>query len=125
MSLTRSKATTAAARSAPSLRSTLGVSIPATTWAFVTTRPGPATHPEPSIPSPQAVPTTRTTLSAAALTPPVSRTAASGGATPPAGPADGGDGAVCAGGAVRRGARNPAFRLRRGARALGEGRHLG
>ena len=33
-------------------------SWPATTWALVTTRPGPATHPEPSIPSPQAVPRT-------------------------------------------------------------------
>ena len=36
-------------------------SSPATTWALVTTRPGAATQPEPSIPSPQAVPRTRTT----------------------------------------------------------------
>ena len=36
-------------------------SSPATTWALVTTRPGAATQPEPSTPSPQAVPRTRTT----------------------------------------------------------------
>ena len=42
-------------------------SSPATTWALVTTSPGPATHPEPSSPSPQAVPSTLTTLSPARL----------------------------------------------------------
>ena len=35
-------------------------SSPATTWALVTTRPGPATQPEPSTPRPQAVPSTLT-----------------------------------------------------------------
>ena len=62
-------------------------STPATTCAFVTTSPGPATQPEPSIPSPQASPTTRTTLSAAALTPADSRTAGSGASTLAPGPA--------------------------------------
>ena len=60
------------------MRSTRGVSIPATTCALVTTRPGPATQPEPSMPSPQAVPTTRTTLRAASLTPAESSTAGVG-----------------------------------------------
>src|SRR4029079_12009005 len=41
---------------------------PATTWAAVTTTPGAATQPLPAIPSPQAVPVTRTTLAAAADT---------------------------------------------------------
>ena len=54
-------------------------SIPATTCAFVTTRPGAATQPEPSIPSPHAFPITRTTLSAASLTPVEPSTAGSGG----------------------------------------------
>ena len=36
-------------------------SSPATTWALVTIRPGRAAQPEPSTPSPQAVPSTRTT----------------------------------------------------------------
>ena len=36
--------------------------MPATTCAFVTTRPGRATQPEPSTPSPHAIPVTRTTL---------------------------------------------------------------
>ena len=61
-------------------------STPATTCAFVTTSPSPATQPEPSMPSPQAVPTTRTTLSAAAVSPGASRTEGSGAATPAAGP---------------------------------------
>ncbi len=41
---------------------------PATTCALVTTRPGAAIQPDPSTPSPQAVPSTRTTLSPAACT---------------------------------------------------------
>ena len=55
-------------------------STPATTCALVTTRPVAATQPEPSIPSPHALPTTRTTLGAALLTPAESSTAGSGGA---------------------------------------------
>ena len=43
-------------------------SSPATTCALVTTSPEPATHPDPSTPSPQAVPRTLTTLSPARCT---------------------------------------------------------
>ena len=42
---------------------------PATTWALVTTTPGAATQPLPSMPSPHAVPNTRTTLAPAPRTP--------------------------------------------------------
>ena len=90
-----SNETICASSSAPSLRSTWGVSTPATTWALVTTSPLPAIQPEPSIPSPQALPTTRTTLSAALLTPGESSTAGSGGPTPAAGPARVANGSIC------------------------------
>ena len=63
---------------------------------------GPATQPEPSMPSPQAVPTTRTTLSAASLTPAESSTAGSGASTPAAGPASEVNGSICASVSMRR-----------------------
>ena len=65
---------------------------PATTWALVTTTPGAATQPLPSIPSPQAVPYTRTTLGRAAATPPERRTRREGPATSAAGPCTDGSG---------------------------------
>ena len=68
-SLRGSKATTSASRNSPSLRSTRASFIPATTCAFVTTRFGAATQPEPSTPSPHAVPVTRKTLGSRSRTP--------------------------------------------------------
>ena len=67
-------------------------SWPATTWAFVTTRPGPATHPEPLTPRPQAVPSTRTTEAPAASTSGSRAIAAVGGGTSASGPAMSGKG---------------------------------
>ena len=60
--------------------------MPATTCAFVTTRPGPTIHPDPSMPSPQAKPVMRTTDGRAARTAATCRIAGSGGSTPAAGP---------------------------------------
>ena len=69
MSLRGSKWTASASMPGSSPRSSTRVSFwPATTWALVTTIPSPATQPEPSTPSPQAVPSTFTTLRAAAST---------------------------------------------------------
>ena len=65
---------------------------PATTCALVSTSPGRATHPEPSMARPQAVPSTRTTLREAARTPGERATAGSGGATSGEGPAIEGSG---------------------------------
>ena len=65
---------------------------PATTWALVTTSPGAATQPLPSIPSPQAVPNTRTTLRRAARTEPSRRIARVGVETSADGPCTDGSG---------------------------------
>ena len=78
MSFCGSNATTTASRYSPSRRSTRGSFIPATTWAFVTTRFGAATQPEPPTPRPHAVPTTRKTLSLARRTPGLASSAGSG-----------------------------------------------
>src|SRR5512133_1061807 len=67
---------------------------PATTWAAVTTVPGAATQPDPSIPSPHAVPITRTTLGAAARTPGRRRTAGFGAGTSAKGPPSAGNGSM-------------------------------
>ena len=67
---------------------------PATTCAAVTTRPGRATQPLPSIPSPQAVPSTRTTLGAAARTPGRLSTRGSSGCVGTGGPARLGNGSI-------------------------------
>src|SRR4051794_12617907 len=68
-SLRGSKATACASSPGWRPRSSTRVSVwPATTCALVTTKPSPATQPEPSTPSPQAEPSTLTTLSAAAFT---------------------------------------------------------
>ena len=69
MSLRGSKTTALALYSWPPPPGWTTVSFsPATTCAFVTTSPGAATQPEPSMPSPHAVPRTRTVLRAAART---------------------------------------------------------
>ena len=65
---------------------------PATTWAFVTTMPGAATQPLPSMPRPQAVPRTLTTLPPASLTPRVARIPRVGGGTSASGPRTEGSG---------------------------------
>ena len=86
-----SKATTAASRNSPSPRSTRASFIPATTWAFVTTRFGAATQPEPSMPRPHAVPVTRKTLGRAASTPGALEQLRVGRRDPRQRPADGGE----------------------------------
>ena len=86
MSSRTSKATTTASRKSPSRRSTRGSFIPATTWAFVTTRFGAAAQPEPETPRPQALPVTRKTLARAAWTPGLASSAGLGGATLASGP---------------------------------------
>ena len=53
-------------------------SVPATTWAFVTTTFGATIQPEPSIPRPQALPRMRTVLFCARRTPGLPRIAVSG-----------------------------------------------
>src|SRR6266581_4654761 len=67
-------------------------SSPATTCAAVTTEPGAASHPEPSIPSPHAVPRMRTTLGAADRTPGRLNTCGFGGGTCATGPPSAGNG---------------------------------
>ena len=67
-------------------------SWPATTWAFVTTTPLPATQPLPCTPRPQAVPSTRTTLRPARRTSGSRAMAESGGGTFGAGPSISGNG---------------------------------
>ena len=67
-SFSGSKATTRPYRIPPRRWSITGRSIPATTCAFVTTRSGAATHPEPSMPTRRRIPLTRTTLSRAMRT---------------------------------------------------------
>ena len=67
---------------------------PATTCAAVTASPSPATQPLPAMPSPHAVPKTRTTLGAARRTPGCASTAGSGGSTIAAGPASAGNGST-------------------------------
>ena len=62
------------------------VLLPATTCAVVTTRPGAAIQPEPSMPRPHAVPGTRTTLGRAATTPALWSSRGSGGPTRASGP---------------------------------------
>ena len=62
-SLRESNQIASASRRSPSPPTcTVVSSWPATTWALVTTIPSPATQPLPCTPSPQAVPSTRTTL---------------------------------------------------------------
>ena len=61
-------------------------SCPATTWAFVTTRPSAASQPLPCTPSPQAVPSTLTTLRPARATSRSRAILESGGPTPGSGP---------------------------------------
>ena len=61
-------------------------SSPATTWAAVTTSLGATTQPLPSTPSPQAVPSTRTTLGAARRTPGCRSTRGSSGRVGTGGP---------------------------------------
>src|SRR6266566_1745341 len=93
MSFVGSKPITCAANLAFDLNGLTAVSCsPATTCAAVTTTPEAATQPEPSIPSPHAVPTTRTTLGAAARTPGTRRTCGFGGATCATGPPSAGNG---------------------------------
>ena len=65
---------------------------PATTCALVTTSPGEPTQPLPSIPRPQAVPTTLTTLVRAVMTPRLARIPRRGGGTSAAGPRTDGSG---------------------------------
>jgi len=77
---------TAAVNARPPAVSTRGCRIPATTWAFVTTTPRDATQPEPSTPSPHAMPVTRTTLFDACTTSASTATPLSGGATIAGGP---------------------------------------
>ena len=101
-SLRTSNATTSAERYFPSRRSTRESRTPATTWAFVTTRPGPAIQPEPSIPRPQAVPVTRTTDGAACLTPGRFAMLGSGGATAASGPGIESNGSTRAIASIRR-----------------------
>ena len=67
-------------------------SCPATTCAFVTTSPFPATQPEPSTPSPHAFPRIFTTLSAAARTPSARAIDAVGAGTRASGPSMRGNG---------------------------------
>ena len=73
-------------------RSTRVSSWPATTWALVTTTPGAATQPEPSTPTPHAVPRILTTLSRAAATSGSRAIAARGGGTRASGPSIRGNG---------------------------------
>ena len=93
MSLCGSKAI-ARAGSVPPAKLTVVSSSPATTCAAVTTTPGLATQPLPSMPSPQAVPTMRTTLGAAARTPGRARTRGSGASVGTGGPAMLGNGST-------------------------------
>ncbi len=72
--------------------STVVSSSPATTCAFVTTRPGAATQPEPATPSPHALPRTFTTLAAASWTSGSRAIRPRGGATPASGPSIRGNG---------------------------------
>src|ERR1700744_3248919 len=93
MSLWGSRTSTWAGGAGPPPSIWIWVSLsPATTWALVTTRPGATTQPDPSTPSPQALPNTRTTLWRAALTPGLPRMRASGAATLGAGPRTDGSG---------------------------------
>ena len=94
MSLVTSKATASASRRSVPGASTVVSSCPATTCAFVTTRPGAATQPEPAIVRPHAVPDTRTTLDAAARTPGARKTCGLGGSTGASGPAMAGNGST-------------------------------
>ena len=64
------------------------------TCAAVTTSPGAATQPEPEMPSPHAVPITRTTLGEAARTTGFLSTARVGGSVGIAGPATVGNGST-------------------------------
>src|SRR5262249_22645835 len=91
---------------------------PATTCAAVTTVCGAATQPEPSMPSPHAVPTTRTTLGAAARTPGRRRTAGLGGGTSAGGPARGGKRTDARHGGKKGGWREDRFKLAQNERAL-------
>ncbi len=75
----RERATAGACRHA-------GLRMPATTCAFVTTSPRVATQPDPSTPSPQAIPVTRTTLFDARTTSGSFASPLSGGATIAGGP---------------------------------------
>ena len=68
---------------------------PATTCALVTTRPGLAIHPEPSMPSPHAVPRSLTTLSPARFTSGSLAIARSGARTFAFGPLTWGVGSIC------------------------------
>ena len=93
MSFCGSKAI-ARAGSVPPAKLTVVSSSPATTCAAVTTTPGRATQPLPSMPSPQAVPTMRTTLGAAARTPGRARTVGRRRRSAPGGPASSGNGST-------------------------------
>src|SRR5947208_17021136 len=93
-SLWESNATASAGSVVPASVVTLVSVSPATTCAAVTTSPGRATQPLPSIPSPQAVPSTRTTLGAAARTPGRLSTRGSGGRVGTGGPARFGNGSI-------------------------------
>ena len=73
-------------RSFGSSKLTAVSSSPATTCALVTTTPGEAIQPEPDTARPHAVPSTRTTLSAAALTSGSAASLESGGPTVTFGP---------------------------------------
>src|SRR6185437_14458797 len=76
----------------PPPASTVVSPSPATTCALVTISPGAAAHPEPSIARPHAVPSTRTTLREAALTPGSRVEPGEGGATSGEGPVIDGSG---------------------------------
>ena len=93
-SFRRSKATTSAGRRPPDCNSTTVSFWPATTWAAVTTRFARATQPVPSTPTPQAVPSTRTTLGVARRTPGSCTSLGSGGGTDAPGPAIVGNGSM-------------------------------
>ena len=90
----RASNATACVRNRSPPTSTVVLSWPATTCAAVTTSRGPATQPLPDTERPQATPSTRTTLGAAARTPGRRSSAGSGGSAGASGPAIAGNGST-------------------------------